>query len=711
MRIRTDFPHEVLVEDARVPLPDGIALHARIWRPVDAGPVPAVLEYAPDRLTDASAVRDGERHPWYAGHGYACVRVDARGHGSGGGVPGPGGGAGEVADGRAVVGWLAARPWCTGRVGMIGLGSAAATALRVAAPAPAPLRAVVAVCPSGAPGAPGEEPLGGAGAAQGLLAEVSEGLAHAARPPDPRHCEGDWRALWETRLEALRPPWRTAPGTGPTDTGGTGTGGTGTGAADTGGTGTGSADTGAGGSPVTAAVLAVGSLHGPGSGTVLRLVEELPPDRVRGLLGAWQHQYPDRAEDPAEAVGFLQETLRWWDHWLRGRDTGVLTGPLLRWRLGGAGPEGARWAASEQWPSPRVAEVRWALGGGPVAVASPLHTGVDAGRHRPVGHAGDLPPDQREEDARSVCFEFPVGAEPVVVLGRPRVVLRLTGIAPGAPVAARLCDVAPDGTSALVARGALRLPAAGPGGAGGAHGDGGPDGDGGAHGPRRAGGEGGTAGPGGVVVALTPAAHRFAPGHRVRLAVSGAYWPWLWPAPGPVDLVLDPAGSGLVLPVHGAPQADRGDAALPGAPAAEPEHAAPPLVSVSGTLDPPPSRLLVTRDVPAGTWTVEAVPHRGRPHVHPDGLEYTEEARESYTVEDSDPLSARARSVHTIRLHRPETAWDVRVEVRSELRCDGADHLAASAELVCLDGREAVFHRTWEERLPRGPYPLPRPPD
>lgn len=105
--------------------------------------------------------------------------------------------------------------------------------------------------------------------------------------------------------------------------------------------------------------------------------------------------------------------------------------------------------------------VSYGLQGGPVLVASPQHTGVDAGRFFPFGNNADLPPDQREEDAKSACFEFPVaaGGEPVEILGRPSVTLRLRMDVPYGQVVARLCDVAPDGSSTLVTRGALNLSA------------------------------------------------------------------------------------------------------------------------------------------------------------------------------------------------------------------------------------------------------------
>lgn len=136
MIIRTDFPYATAHEDVRIPMPDGVELYARIWRPVTDEPVPALLEYLPYRLTDWTAPRDAQRHPWYAGHGYACVRVDVRGHGISGGRPGDEYDARELADGVAVVEWLAAQPWCTGAVGMFGISWGGFNSLQIAALAP-----------------------------------------------------------------------------------------------------------------------------------------------------------------------------------------------------------------------------------------------------------------------------------------------------------------------------------------------------------------------------------------------------------------------------------------------------------------------------------------------------------------------------------------------------------------------------------------------
>ncbi len=81
MEIVTKFPHAVReIEHCWVPLPDGCRLAARIWLPAGAerAPVPAILEYIPYGKRDGTRERDEPMHRYFAGHGYAAVRVDLR---------------------------------------------------------------------------------------------------------------------------------------------------------------------------------------------------------------------------------------------------------------------------------------------------------------------------------------------------------------------------------------------------------------------------------------------------------------------------------------------------------------------------------------------------------------------------------------------------------------------------------------------------------
>ncbi|WP_326694221.1 CocE/NonD family hydrolase [Streptomyces sp. NBC_01766] len=659
-RIRTDFPYETRREDVWIPLPDGTQLYARIWRPISEEPVPALLEYLPYRLSDWTAPRDWQRHPWYAGHGYASVRVDVRGHGNSTGMPGDEYDAQELADGVAVVNWLAEQPWCTGKVGMFGISWGGFNSLQIAALAPEPLKAIVTVCSADDRYDNDVHYMGGSVLAVDMHAWAATMLAFVCRPPDPAQVGSVWRDMWLRRLEAVDPfihtwlahqtrdaYWRH--GSVCEDY-----------------------------TAIDAAVLAVGGWHDPYRDTVLRLVEHLDPSRVRGLIGPWSHQYPDRGLPPGPAIGFLQETLRWWDHHLKGEDTGVMEEPLLRSWISESHPPATvypelpgRWVADTAWPSPHVTPVSYALQGEPMVVRSPQQTGLDAGRFFPFGNDADLPPDQRDEDAKSVCFEFPVRQAPIEILGRAKVHLSVRSEVRTGQVIARLCDVAPDGSSTLVTRGALNFSAR--------------------HGRDRADiWEPGTTET--VTFELNGVGHTFPPGHRIRLSVSSAYWPWIWPQPDSAHgWTLDPAASTMELPVR----AHTEDHIT----FEEPEQSEALAVVYPDDQEERPERLVV-RDVAKGTWRLEVDPRYGGTRIYPDGLEFSEDALETYTINESDPLSAHTRSDWSIRLHRPETGWDVRVRTRSEITCDAAVFITSN-EVICEDGDEVVFQRSWERRIPR----------
>ncbi|MEV7783579.1 CocE/NonD family hydrolase [Kitasatospora sp. NPDC088351] len=634
-------PRPITREDLRIPLSDGTELYARVWRPLDDAPVPVLLEYSAGRLTDWTAAEDSRRHPWYAGHGYASVRVDLRGHGNSGGLPGDEHSEAALADGVEVIRRLAARPWCSGRVGLFGHGPAGTTALRLAALAPDTVRAVVTACPDGG------HHLGGAVLAAGLHARLTALLAGAARPPDPRYVGDSWRAMWLARLNALEPPveaWL-AP-RGPDEP-----------------------------ARLTAAVptLAVAGWDDPSCSLVLRLLDEsAAPVPVRALVGPWPHGLPDDA---------LPDTLRWWDHWLKDIDTGILAGPALRSWIS------TRWAGDDLWPSPDVRDIHYGLDGPLrsagtasddrfVRVRSPQHTGLNAGAYVPLGRPADRPSDQREEDGRSVCFDSQPLPEPLELLGLPSLRLRLrpggTGSgearSAGGLIVARLCDVTPDGTSTLLSRGVLALPpsAGVPAGA-----------------------------PADATVELSAAGHTVPAGHRLRLALSSAYWPWIWPTPGATGFGLDPSRSTLTLPARHL-AADAGAVPLtverPALP--EPIH-----LHVTEPLTARPERLAL-HDIGRHEWRVELSPATDGTRTHPDGLVRDEHSVTAYRVLTAAPLSAQARTDHSVRLERPDIGWDTTVQTRTELRCD-ATHFIVHCHVSAFEAGSLLFTRDWHHRIPR----------
>ena len=150
------------------------------------------------------------------------------------------------------------------------------------------------------------------------------------------------------------------------------------------------------------------------------------------------------------------------------------------------------------------------------------------------------PSDQRVDDVRSLTYDWPIGGggvAPGEVLGNPRVALRVRSSAPVAHVAVKLCDVFPDGTSALITRGMLNLTHRG-------------------SWPAAAGGTPGREPeplvPGewvDVEIEFEATTWTLVEGHALRLAVAGTDWPNCWPPPAPVTLELDRAAVTLSVPV------------------------------------------------------------------------------------------------------------------------------------------------------------------
>jgi putative CocE/NonD family hydrolase len=662
--------HTVDVHDhVLIELSDGTRLSARIWLPADAGtrPVPALLEYLPYRKGDWTAPRDAQRHPWYAAHGYASVRVDLRGSGDSEGVMNDEYAETELRDAVEVIEWLAAQPWCTGAVGMFGISWGGFNALQVAARAPESLKAIVTVCSSDDRYNDDVHYFGGAVLGIDMLAWATTMLAFTARPPDPARVGADWEKMWRQRLDALEPfldtwlahqtrddYWRH---------------------------GSVCEDYGA----IRAAVLAVGGWADPYRGTVFRLLEHLSCP-AKGIVGPWSHQYPDIQREPGPAIGFLQETVRWWDHWLKGETTGVAEDPALRvWMQDSVRPatrypaRPGRWLTEPSWPSPHVSPTLFPLdrltcrdniGPDPIPMATPQHCGIDAGRYFPFGNPADLPPDQRDEDGRSVCFDTPPLTAPTAVLGAPEARLRLVPDGP-ANVVVRLCDVAPDGSSTLVTRGCLNL-------------------------HRRAGMDASVPVTPGkeleVTVPMVPIGWSFPPGHRVRLAVSTSYWPWIWPHPDAAAVGLLPAVSALVLPVR---DPDAQSAPVEFGPPAQAEPLA---VVIHGQA---PAAEREVRHIPqTQEWQLTVDPNYGGSRTYPDGLVYAEQARETYTIRSDDPASAQATSEWTVRLTRPGLDWDVRIAVNSWMGVADGDFVTRH-ELLAWHNDQPAHQRNWQRRIPR----------
>jgi putative CocE/NonD family hydrolase len=650
-----------------IPLKDGTRLAARIWRPVDAdqNPVPAILEYIPYRRRDFTAQRDTLTHPYVAGHGYACVRVDQRGSGDSDGVLTDEYLPVEQDDAVEVIAWLAAQPWCTGAVGMMGNSWGGFNALQVAARRPPALRAIITSCSTDDRYADDIHYMGGC-----LLTDnlrwASTMFAHNSRPPDPAIVGARWREMWLARLRGsglwidtwLRHQRRDAfwqHGSVCEDF-----------------------------AAIQSAVLAVGGWTDGYSNAIPRLMQGLTSPR-QGLIGQWAHRYPHMAL-PGPAVGFLQLAIRWWDTWLKGREPAVADEPLLRVFMLESVPPAphyvtrpGRWVAERAWPSPRITPRRYVLHPArlapepgrevPLSLRSPETVGLYAGRWCPYGLTPDLSLDQRLEDGGALTFDTEPLPERLEILGAPVAELDVAVDRPVALVAARLSDVAPDGAATRVSYGLLNL-------------------------THRESHEHPTALQPGrryrVRLQLNDVGQAFPAGHRIRLALSTAYWPIAWPSPEPVTLTLYAGASALTLPVR---PPDPTDAALPPLP---PLETPPPLATTA--YEPARTERVVRHDVSSGEVTLDWVQDSGRYRFDDVDLTVHTMATDRYTIRPDDPLSARVEIAWTVRLARGD--WRVETRTRTVLTATkGTFELDATLE--AFEGDQSVHTERWERSIPR----------
>jgi predicted acyl esterase len=678
MKTIETFPYDV-VEEANVviPMADGVHLAARIWRPKEAErtPVPAILEYIPYRKRFGTAVRDAITHRYLAGHGYACVRVDLRGSGESEGVLEDEYLQQELDDGVQVIAWIASQPWCDGNVGMMGISWGGFNGLQIAALQPPALKAIVTLCSTDDRYADDVHHMGGCLLGDNL-SWASVMFAYNSLPPDPALVGPRWREMWMQRLKGSGlwlekwlehqrrdAYWRH---------------------------GSVAEDYGA----IKCPVYAVSGWADGYSNAVFRLLANLKVPR-KGLIGPWSHRYPHIGV-PGPAIGFLQEVLRWWDRWLKGKDTSIMDEPMLRvWMQDSVPPTTSydyrpgRWVGEASWPSPNITERRYRLAPtrlvpedeapandeeAVVAIESPLTVGLFAGKWCSYAAGPDLAHDQREEDGGALIFESTPLARPLEILGAVVAELEIESDRPVAMVAVRLSDVRPNGEATRVTYGLLNL----------THRDGSE-----APKPLEAGRRYT------VRIALNDIAQAFPAGHRLRLSLSTSYWPLAWPAPEPVRLTVHTADSRLTLPERKPRPAE--DAALP--PFPEPEGAAPPPRTM---LEPEHHSWTVHRDLATDESVLEVINDAGAWRLDDIDFIVQSEGREWYSSRANDIGSIRGETLWQRSLRRGD--WGIRTVTRTVLTSTATEfHIYAQLDAYDTDaeGEHRAFRRSWKRAIPR----------
>jgi hypothetical protein len=403
---------------------------------------------------------------------------------------------------------------------------------------------------------------------------------------------------------------------------------------------------------------------------------------VKAVLAPHDHSFPHRGS-PGPPFEHRAEAVRWFDRWLRGVRNGVEDEPPLAVYVRGWHPPGTdvteipgRWRFEDGWPVARVRERTFvARANGSLAATAEAVASVVELRSPPSSNGasgmwwGDLQPDQRELDACSVVFDTEPLEEEMEILGFPEASFTASVDAPAANWFARVCDVAPDEQVTLVTGG-------------------------GRSGAEAAGSRSEPADlepdrPYEVTVPMHVTSWVFPAGHRIRLSLSTAMWPMVWPLPHGVAAAIrvgGDAGARLILPV--VPFEDR----------------------PSPRFDPPEPRVAApgwrsgVEDVLPGAWEIEregtvvTSTWRGTTWTEAPWGRATFRETLRWRVDDEDPAHAgvHGESETTVELGDRRITWLGVLDLTS----DENDFDYRYRREVRENGT-TVRRREWHERIPR----------
>ena len=499
------------IKNVMIPMSDGVHLAMDLHVPDGDDwmetPHPVIVEYIPYRKDDAPPY-SGYHHV-FAQNGFIGARIDCRGTGSSEGATSDEYAVREQQDGAAAIDWIGRQAWSNGKVAMFGASYGGFTAVQVAALQPTHLATIVPMYFTDDRYTDDCHYRGGCMRCYyDIGAYGASMIGMNAMPPYPEYSD-DWADLREAHLEENEPYllawlahqedgeyWRAGSIRGRYE-------------------------------DIECPVFMIGGWRDGYATCNLRTFQNLKvPKKV--LIGPWNHTRPDVAL-PGPRIDYLCEVMRWCDHWLKDEANGVMDeSPIAVFMQAYDDPKADRldtrgyWRAEKTFPVPDHTERRMFLrGSGRLNAHEPDYDQESDvyDYHPTVGLCGGLwsagvpfglPTDQRPDEVYGLTYTSEALDVPMEILGQPRVALHVSSRAEVMAFVVKLCDVAPDGTSALVCSGVL-------------------------NGTRRH----SLSKPEPMMpdeiyklgIDLDATAWRFEPGHRIRVFVSSADFPNLWPTP------------------------------------------------------------------------------------------------------------------------------------------------------------------------------------
>ena len=656
------------LREARIAMPDGVKLAADLWMPTGGAAgerFPVLLEYLPYRKDEERGDRYGV-FAYFVQRGYIVARVDIRGTGaSEGKLVDYEYTDQEQTDGEAVIAWLAAQPFSTGKVGMFGISWGGFNSIHMAMRNPPALKAII--------------PIEATDDIYEDDVHFIDGMMHVDSyefemdlynvvpgAPDYRIDEDYFRERFDTtpwfliykKQQRDGPFWDRVSLNTRYDS-------------------------------IRIPTFVIGGWYDGYRDSVPRMLEHVKAP-MKAMIGPWSHDWPSSG-NPDVKVEWRYEAVRWFDQWLKGRDTGIVSEPRFAVYVRDYHPPGThidgvpgRWRWEDGWPIARThpwtlypdEDHRLAAKSARAAVHQLKYQptgGLEAGG--PVMWYGDLGWDQRPADAASLTYDTPALEQDVEILGFVHAHLEASADAPLAYWFVRLSDVAPDGQVTMVA-------AAGVNGA-----------------QRESSTSPSALEPGrrySLDVELHLTSWVFPKGHRIRMAVNNAQWPMIWPTPYAMTTSLHVGGpqpTRIELPV------------IPPGPRPGPQFRTPetdPSYESAGygeynseTVSGYPEIGIVARNYLDGT--ARAVAENAGTMTYPWGRIRSTEHIE-HKADDTHPEATRVASEVTQTITLPDRT--LRFEGVLDFHSDLQNFYYTYTRRLLRDG-ELVREKKWEETIPR----------
>ena len=514
------WAEEIEITEAKIKMSDGVFLAADIFWPADANKkdrFPILLEYLPYRKNESRS-RNYSLYSYFLEHDYLVVRVDMRGTGNSEGLTIPYEYSDiELNDGEEVIDWLSKQEWSSGSVGMFGISWGGFNSIQMAMRNPPALKAFVAIMATEYLYQEDVHYMDGIIVA-GDSWMMSNDLYNALPGAPDFKMDEEWlknrfnvEPSVYTYMEQQRDGefWDRASARNKYNL-------------------------------IKVPGYHIGGWYDGYRNSLPRMLENVEAP-TKAMIGPWDHDFPHNAALKPQ-VEWRAEAVRWFDHWMKNIDTGILEEPDFAIYIRDYHPPddsieniSGFWRWEDSWPIKRIKNQTWypkknnSLSKVPGKKGSHFlknipSIGLEGGG--PTMWWGSIPPDQRPMDENSLVYDSEVLIEPIEILGRPIANLHVSADAKRANWVVRVSDIAPDGQVTQVAGAAFN----------GTH--------------RNSSREPEDIIPGEkflLNIELHFTSWIFNEGHRIRVAISNAQWPMLWPSSLPVNTSLEIGGEGTYI--------------------------------------------------------------------------------------------------------------------------------------------------------------------